>query len=240
MASSEVTCKAFIPSYNRAGEVTTLAMVPDATLVVRASQEAEYSDCYPDAKIWACPDEEIDSLAKVRQYIIDNAGVDIVIELDDDIRGLRYLNKQNGVDIPVDMIYTELERVAQILYDLSLGFASLAMNADVRKYSAEFAFKGTTGGICWFNPKCMRSRYDNETYSKEDTDLMLQELLRNRIAIVPAYIGLVSSYDKNSGGNNDAKTEEKIRHTVEYMKQKWGRHYDHNFKTNQSVIKVKR
>ena len=69
MGSSDVTCKAFIPSYNRAGEITTLSLIPDATLVVRSTQEAEYRRCYPDSEIWACPDEEIDSLAKVRQYI---------------------------------------------------------------------------------------------------------------------------------------------------------------------------
>ena len=45
---------------------------------------------------------------------------------------------------------------------------------------------------------------------------------------------------KYSGGNNENKNSRALNQTVEYMKNKWGKYYDHNFKTNQSRINVKR
>ena len=155
--------------------------------------------------------------------------------------GLIYKGKNNKVEIAdKDVIDMEFERVAQILSDLRLGFASCTMTGDVRKFNAEFLFKGITGGICWFNKECLKSRFDNMTYIKEDTDFVLQELLQNRIIIIPDYFGMQNEYDKNAGGNNENKNSRALNQTVEYMKNKWGKYYDHNFKTNQSRINVKR
>ena len=117
-----------------------------------------------------------------------------------------YKGKNNKVEIAdKDVIDMEFERVAQILSDLRLGFASCTMTGDVRKFNAEFLFKGITGGICWFNKECLKSRFDNMTYIKEDTDFVLQELLQNRIIIIPDYFGMQNEYDKNAGGNNENK-----------------------------------
>ena len=78
------------------------------------------------------------------------------------------------------------------------------------------------------------------SYIKEDTDFVLQELLQNRIIIIPDYFGMQNQYDKNAGGNNENKNLRALNQTVEYMKNKWGKYYDHNFRTNQSRINVKR
>lgn len=31
-----------------------------------------------------------------------------------------------------------------------------------------------------------------------------------------------------------------MNETIEYLKNKWGKYYEHNFKTNQSKVKVRR
>lgn len=239
-SSKEVSLGIYIPSYNRFDKVTSLDLVPSATLVIRKSQVEQYKAANPNTKLWAVEDEEINSLAKVRQYIVDNAPEDIVCQIDDDIQAFKYVNKSVVQFVPQNMIVSEIVRIAQILYDLRLGFASINVTADPRKFQCEFQFKGITGGVCWFNRKCLKSRYDNNTWAKEDTDFVLQELLNNRIILVPAYFGMVALCDKNGGGNNDSKSVARIAKTVEYMKQKWGSHYDHNFKSNQSKINVKR
>lgn len=239
-SSKEVPFGIYIPSYNRAEAITTLELVPSATLVVRESQKEIYQRSNPDTKIWAVEDSSINSLAKVRQYIIDNAPEDLIVQIDDDIGAFKYVNKTVAQLVPQDMVLTELMRIAQILYDLKLGFASVNVTLDTRKYQCEFQFKGIIGGVCWFNRKHLKSHYDEKTWAKEDTDFVLQELLNNRIIIVPAYFGMVALYDRNAGGNNDNKSIGRLRKTVEYMKQKWGGHYDHDFNSNQSKIKAKR
>ena len=230
----------YVPSYKRSDRIMTWNVLNDCTYVVRESEEAAYREA-GITKILTAPDEEINSLAKVRQWIIDNTPEDIVIQCDDDISRMIYKGKNNKVEIAdKDVNDMEFERVAQILSDLRLGFASCTMTGDVRKFNAEFLFKGITGGICWFNKECLKSRFDNMTYIKEDTDFVLQELLQNRIIIIPDYFGMQNEYDKNAGGNNENKNSRALNQTVEYMKNKWGKYYDHNFKTNQSRINVKR
>ena len=234
------TIGVYVPSYKRSDRILTWHVLNDCTYVVRESEEEAYRAA-GITKILTAPDEEINSLAKVRQWIIDNTPEDIVIQCDDDISKMIYKGKNNKVEIEdKDIIDMEFERVAQILSDLRLGFASCTMTGDVRKFNAEFLFKGITGGICWFNKECLKSRFDNMTYIKEDTDFVLQELLSNRIIIIPDYFGMQNQYDKNAGGNNVGKTSRALNQTVAYMKQKWGKYYDHNFKTNQSRINVKR
>ena len=230
----------YVPSYKRSDRILTWNVLNSCTYVVRASEEEKYRAA-GITSILTAPDDEINSLAKVRQWIVDNTPEDIVIQCDDDISKIVYKGKNNKQEIEdKDVIDMEFERVAQIISDLRIGFASCTMTADVRKFNSEFLFKGITGGICWFNKTALKARYDNMTYIKEDTDFVLQELLYNRIIIIPDYFGMQSQYDKNSGGNNENKNLRALTQTVEYMKMKWGQYYDHNFKTNQSRINVKR
>ena len=145
----------YVPSYKRSDRIMTWNVLNDCTYVVRESEEAAYRKA-GITKILTAPDEEINSLAKVRQWIIDNTPEDIVIQCDDDISRMIYKGKNNKVEIAdKDVIDMEFERVAQILSDLRLGFASCTMTGDVRKFNAEFLFKGITGGICWFNKECL-------------------------------------------------------------------------------------
>ena len=110
------------------------------------------------------------------------------------------------------------------------------MQENVIKYNEEFRFQSTIGLICWFNKAGLKSRYDTNIRFKADIDFQLQELLYNRIIIVPEYFRAKAIYDKNEGGNSVDKNTK----TIKYMKTKWGRYYEHNFKTNQSKAKVRR
>lgn len=230
----------YIPSYNRFdGAIPTLELIEDPTLVVRKSQEKEYKRF--GVKVWAVPDEEIDSLAKVRQYIIDNAPEDLVVQLDDDISFMAYVFKDNYEPIrDKERCTYELTRWGQMIADLGLGVAASQMNHNVMQVNAEFIWKGCVGGVLVFNRECMKSRYDTNVRFSCDIDMMLQELLANRIILVPSYMGIHSEYDRNKGGNNDQKTMDRRKAQVEYLRNKWGSHYAFNFKSNRPKIHVKR
>lgn len=237
---TEKTLGIYVPSYHRYDCIKTDKILNDCTYVVRESEK----DLYIAAgvrKVLAAPDGEIDSLPKIRQWIIDNTPEDIVVQIDDDIDRFSYVNKNNMVAITDrDTIDAELIRVAQILSDLSLGFASIRMQESVIKYNEEFRFQSTIGLVCWFNKSCLKGRYDPEVKFKADTDFQLQELLKNRVIIVPEYLRAKAKYDKNKGGNNVSKNSTAVASTVEYLKNKWGKYYEHNFRTNQSKAKVRR
>lgn len=180
-------------------------------------------------------------MPKIRQWIIDHTPEDIIVQIDDDIERFSYVNKVNMEEIlDPDIIDAELVRIGQILSDLNLGFASIRMQESVIKYNEEFRFSSTIGLVCWFNKASLKSRYDENVRFKADTDFQLSELLNNRIIIVPEYLRAKAQYDKNSGGNNTNKNSSTMNETIEYLKNKWGKYYEHNFKTNQSKVKVRR
>lgn len=234
------TLGVYVPSYKRADQIKTWNVLNDCTYVVRESEEAAYRQA-GITKILAAPDAEIDSLPKVRQWIIDHTPEDIVVQIDDDLQRFSYANKNNIVEIDdKDVVDMELERVAQIISDLDIGFAAIQMQENVLKYSREFSFRSTIGQVCWFNKEALAGRYDENIRFKADIDFELQELLYNRIIIVPEYIRVKAVYDKNDGGNSVTKNTRTIQEAVEYMKNKWGVHYAHNFKSNVSRVNVRR
>ncbi len=241
MKQTYKTIGLYVPSYKRADKIMTQNILNDCTYVVRKSQEEEYRKSGVK-KILAAPDEEIDSLPKVRQWIIDNTPEDIVIQLDDDIERFSYANKNNIVVIDdKDTVDMELERVAQLLSDLDIGFAALPMQENVLKYTREFSFKSTIGLVCWFNKEGLKkSRYDPGIKFKADIDFELQELLHNRIMLIPEYLRAKATYDRNKGGNSETKNSRTVNEAVEYMNRKWGKYYSHNFKNNTSKVNVKR
>ena len=132
---TEKTLGIYVPSYHRYDCIKTDKILNDCTYVVRESE----ADLYRAAgvrKVLAAPDGEIDSLPKVRQWIIDNTPEDIVVQVDDDIERFSYVNKNNMVAVTdPDVVDAELVRIAQILSDLHLGFASIRMQESVIKYN---------------------------------------------------------------------------------------------------------
>lgn len=89
----------YVPSYKRYDCIKTDKVLNDCTYVVRESEEQLYRDAGV-RKILAAPDQEIDSLPKIRQWIIDHTPEDIIVQIDDDIERFSYVNKVNMEEIP--------------------------------------------------------------------------------------------------------------------------------------------
>ena len=92
------TLGVYVPSYKRSHDIKTYHVLNDCTYVVRESEADAYRDAGVE-KILAAPDAEVDSLPKVRQWIIDHTPEDVVVQIDDDITGFSYVNKNNLVRI---------------------------------------------------------------------------------------------------------------------------------------------
>ena len=78
-----------VPSYKRAGRVTTLAVVPDAAIWVPESQAEAYEKHYP-GHVRAIPDERDGNVCRKRNAILDLSPSEWTLILDDDIRRICY------------------------------------------------------------------------------------------------------------------------------------------------------
>lgn len=229
----------YIPSYKRADTIMTHTILEYYKVVVRKSEENEYLKKIPKENIIAVNDEEIDSLIKVMNWITENSEEDIIAVLGDDMKDCIYRLDKNVKVNDKEIITSELERIAQLMCDLDIGYGCVDATCAPWNYCSEFAFTGTSGGIFWINKRKFKSRNREEIGYCCDTDIVMQELLQNRIVLKPKYFCSHGGTDTNKGGNS-GKTRESMIRSFETMKNVWGKYFDYDLKSNKIYIRVKR
>lgn len=241
MNEETVSCAIYVPSYSRSDKIRTYHLLEKCTYVVRKSQEQDYlrAGIAPE-DLWAVEDDLIDAVDKVYWYIINNAKEEVICICDDDCEDFQYLldfqyvcNKDKAV------ITAELERQMQLIYDLGIGYGFLQPNAISYYYISEFAFKGISGAVKFFNRPKFKAKYDPNVRQNFDIDMLLQELMYNRIALTPRYFYDKGIIDKNAGGGSGKRRQEQLD-SLSNMKLKWGKYFKYNEKMNKPAISVKR
>lgn len=228
----------YVPSYGRAETTTTFQLLDYCTYVVRKSEEEAYK-ARGIKDVWAVPDHEIDNLVKVTNYINDNSPEKIIFTIDDDVDYFMYRMDKNEKITDKEVVMGEIERIAQLMLDLNIGFGAEDAAIAPWNYISEFTFKGTTGAMRWYNKDVYKSRFDEKVYHNCDLDVMLHELLVNRIILRPMYFCVKAGTDTNAGGNSSKTRQAQIDCALE-MKRRWGRYFDYNWKNNKPKINVAR
>lgn len=233
----------YIPSYKRAKTCVAHLKLEYGTYVVRKSEEAEYREALKDYldrfKIWAVEDEKICGLVEVNQFLIDEAPENLIAVLDDDIEHFFYRTIESEDIQDPAIITAELERVAQLMYDLDIGFAAVDATSRPWNYLSEFEFKGTAGSTRWVNRKCFKAKLNKDVEYNYDLDVVLQELLLNRVILKPKYLCSKGQTDTNEGGASAKKRRDQIA-SIELMKTKWGKYFEYDLKKNVPRIMVPR
>ena len=228
----------YVPSYGRAETTNTFKLLEYCTYVVRKSEEKAYR-ARGIENIWAVPDNQIDNICKTVNYIVDNSPETVICMVDDDLKNFVYRLDTNEKLFDPEIITSELERIGQIMLDLDVGFGAEDAAQAPWNYSAEFTFKGTTGAFRWFNKNAYKSRFREEVLHNCDLDVMLHELLVNRITIKPMYLVCEAGTDKNAGGNS-SKNRQEQRDCATEMIRRWGKYFRYNWKNNKPTINVSR
>lgn len=220
------------------------------TYVVRESEAEAYREAGVDDMLVIPQDAKLHCGTKIWNFmttlwwIIENTPEDVIFIADDDIDHFVYRLDDNtnitvdNFDNPKRVTTEEIERIAQLLVDLNLGFACDNPQPALYVYDREISFKGMPGGIRWINKRALKAKFDPKDWATSDVDMMLQELMMNRIILLPKYFHSASIKDKNKGGTTvDSLLNLKFRLA---MKNKWGKYYDFDYKRNIARINVKR
>ena len=152
----------YIPSYKRATTISTHKLLEYYKVVVRKSEETEYLKVIPKENLIAVPDEEINNIVKVVNWIVDNSEEDVIAMIDDDMNDLIYRLDFNEKITDPEVITSELERIAQLMVDLDIGYGAVDASIAPWNYAQEFTFAGTSGGLRWFNKKVYKARFDEK------------------------------------------------------------------------------
>ena len=235
----EVTLGIYVMSYKRSDQILTNGIFDECTYFVRASEEEAYRNAGIQ-KIMTAPDEEVNNAIKTYWWLIEHAPEDIVFVADDDIEDVMYrLDENTPIGRDPEVITAEVERIAQLMVDLGIGYACIDATGVPYGYDGEFAFKGTSGSMKWVNKAVFKAKRDDRMKFNYDLDLVLQELLQNRIILKPRYIVGKDKQDVNAGGDSFKLRQDQLD-SIQNMKMKWGKYFSYNFKHNKPLINVKR
>lgn len=237
-------------SYRRANKIMTKDLVEYCTYVVREEEAQQYRDAGV-TDLLVIPTEATTSTGcrifnwvTTFFWIVENTPEEVICVLDDDIMTFLYrtINRVNmKKDIPnhIEVATSEIERIGQLIVDLNLGFACDTPNAALYAYQQEFGFKGTPGSVRWVNKSAFKAVCKPEDDAASDVDIVMQELLRNRIILQPKYFIANNIMYTNEGGSSHITSEDNEQYKLA-MKNKWGRYFDFDNKKNIVKINVKR
>lgn len=230
-------------SYQRSNKILTKHLFEYCTYVVREKEADAYRRAGIDDML-VIPEGEAWDFMSTLYWLIQHAPEDVIFVADDDIEKFvyrldttTYLELKDGSP-DKEKITSEVERIAQLIYDLNIGFAFDQPTLAPYAYTSEFSFVGMPGHIRWINRLKLKATYDTDDPARSDIDMMMQELLKNRIILQPKYLCVKAGMDLNAGGNGATRKVHML--FVDAMKNKWGKYYDYNYKRNIAFIRVKR
>jgi len=212
--------KIFIPSFSRARSVFALEIFPSATVVVPASQEAEYRRCNPRADILAIPDAQDGNLARKRTAIAALGATEpdgAYVVVDDDVSGL--WDKQAGALVAsagaaalLGVLGERAKAEGAVMFGLSPGRqlpwkpeADWTLNGG---YAHLYGFRGDAG-----------LAFDETVSGFESTDLFFQCRERGLVTLRWDRYA-VDAVRGNLGGSNRASTQ--CRDAGLALARKWG------------------
>ena len=143
------------------------------------------------------------------------------------------------IEDPV-IVTREIERLAQMLVDLEVGYLSLPADMNVKFYDKPFRFVGIPGAIRIYNKTKFKAVDKGNLLYLSDVDIVLQELMRNRIIMIPNYFVHKGAIDTNKGGNNNSKSMAAMNSENIVMKNKWGKYFIKGDSTKMWRINVQR
>jgi hypothetical protein len=230
-----------ILSRGRGRTMTSHKLFPYATLVYPETERKEYADIaiahkreYPDKLHGAGP---------VRNWIMRDFESEVLVMLDDDIKGLWNNTHENGRMIEDrEIIKQVLDNTGVCARDAGAKLFGFAQCWDVRYFKANEPFR-LTGYFRGVIGKIGRDIFFDETVPiKEDTDFGLKHLLHNRIIWGDMRYSFVAIRNRNTGGNSTYRTDKNLQDQIDILKNRWRKYlsFPLNSRNEGATIKVQR
>lgn len=222
------------PSYRRSDDVKTLAYLPFTRIWVDESEAKAYADNYPKAKIVSCPTGIQGNLCRVRNYILDTEfkrGMDVVLIIDDDLSRIEQFYYDPVEDfgycrrtVQADEFLAFIEKYSIMAEELGAKFWGVNCYADPMAYlhCTPFSTVAYIGGPFQCFLKGNRCRYDESLPLKEDYDMTLQQLNKERVVLRVNSYHYVCKQSSNAGGCATYRNRDFEHEQLLALQRKWG------------------
>lgn len=201
-----------------------LEFFPDARIWVHESEEADYAPYVPEDQLYL--HRATQGLGDVRNWIREHTEEESLFMCDDDFLGCKSLvwRRPKKIVHP-DSLRQIVENGAQILHDLDKPIFGWYSDQNPQWFTLHdsFAFCKHFGSAWIWRGRDYK--IDTEIATREDKDLMLKILLRDRIFVVDRRIQFCFEPMKsNVGGLQGFRESEKVAKEEAIMKERWGKH----------------
>lgn len=213
--------KIYSPSYKRADVCKTHKYIPSVTYVVRESEAEDYKSVHEN--LWIVPDSAQGNVARIRNYILDNAPEDNIVFMDDDIKNFGRFNGNELMKLDNEGVLNMIQEGFQLAEDLNTCYWGINLLQDKGAYR-EYTPFGTCQMI--LGPFCGHRknpfRYDEKIYLKEDYDMSLQVLNKYRKTLRLNMYHYVCDQATLKGGCADARSVAREMEHILMLQKKWG------------------
>ena len=235
-----------VPSRRRPGNMAKLfSLLPAARVLVDKIEEAEYAAVCPPGRLILHP--SLDRISKIRNFALDSSDAECVVMADDDLTCVRGLmgSRQRKIVEP-EAIARILWNAYQTTSDLNLSLFGFARDVRWAIMAAlphnPYSFVAPAAGC--FGIVGKELRFDDMLVTREDVDVTLQALLKQRILLHDRrfYFDFGRTW-KGAGGNQGRRTAEVERIDNERIASKWGSYISFSTKDSKGAamsIRVKR
>lgn len=213
----------YIPSWKRCGDVGTRDFFPEATLVVDEAEAEDYEREY-GGPLMVCPPGVHGNIARVRNYIIDHATSDWILQADDDWRGIGYHEgmEQVWVKDPEYLAAFVLNGFV-MAEDLGVHLWGVGQQKDPKFYKQQTPISMLAPVLgCFTAIIRTHLRYEEELQPKEDYDFFLQHVhMDHKVLRFNKWFYDVNHL-VNKGGIVSYRTKEMELEKNKLLQEKWG------------------
>jgi len=214
-----------VPSRRRAHNMPLLRhLLPSAVICVDEREAKDYASEVPKDKLLLHPPME--GLPYVINWMMDNVSADILIEIDDDFRGVKVTTGSQRYIHSPDEILAILENSARNTKDLGLTTFCFSRTPNTTVIKPDVRPIVPTQSVCnafGVMGRARRRHYRPEYFGRADVDWTLQTLLEDRCV----YADIRFYFDcgrvfSGRGGNVGLVTPEQFEKASRALRHTWG------------------
>lgn len=220
-----------IPSYKRPDRCKTAKMLSRAVIYVHEFEVEEYKK-FNNNKIVVIPDSlQKQGMAVIRNFILDNAGSDHVLMIDDDLNTFGYYEDCEQIKMREREIYAFVEMAFQMCKEMGTVLWGVNLQSD-KKFYRDYSPFSLSSVILGPFMGIIRTelRFDERLGLKEDYDYSLMVLNKYRRILRMNKYHYMSDHISKGGGCATYRTSDIEEKQAEAFQIKWG----------SKIVKIKR
>lgn len=221
------------PSYKRP-KVETLDYLPMCKVWVDNKEYDDYIKINKgfEKNIISVPDGIQGNVSRIRNYILDKEfenGADVVVLVDDDMKGIYHFENENGYAYTRKLVKTEdflnfVEDYTELCKGFGFKLWGVNCNQDCLSYRHATPFSTVSvilGPFCCHLKNDIR--YDEKLPLKEDYDLFIQHCEKNRGVLRVNKYHYDCKQSKQAGGCATYRNYEREIEQLNLLQKKWGK-----------------